>query len=403
MAFELRSTAEYYGELIDCRALTFSFEFYQFTEKMAIDLSTELVLWVEEWVKEGFITKRFSRENKNTTMEKALIELKGRIQSQRGGSYGLEAYVVNSIVYNKKTMTGFERKKHLELPTVSGINLGVSPGYPQYWKELFPNGREDNELIRQKIIRLFREEGRIYKNEYCSCDVEAYLCVGTYCNNKKSFYGSFEIDFSAFCLKKQLSETSREFLRFAKQLGEKYVNLNARVRLQPAGETYGHYFRGYDMLDKSHLEADCGISEWYPTYYLKEVEWMNIVSPLAEAHLENHIGNIKVPDSVLLERLQGGGLLVGSRKDIDEYDISDALELKRLLYPALYPGLSSYTLRDLFRERDRYKGCKENWGLGKYPRSDWAIVPVFEEEIKIVATYLVITTIQKKEEEKPGI
>ena len=403
MAFELQSTAEYYGELIDCRALTFSFEFYQFTEKMAIDLSTELLFWMEELLKEGFIIKRASLKNRNTTVEKALIELKECIQSHVGWDYILSAYVVSPIVYNKKTMTCFERKKNLELPAVSGIDLGVSPGYPQYWKELFPNGREDDEMIRQKIIRLFREEGRRYKNEYCYCDIQSLISIHSYRNNRNLFYGSYHIDFSALCLKEQLPEMSMEFLRFAKQIAEKYVNLNARVRLQPVGETHRRYFKGYDMLDKSHLKAECSISEWYCSYYLKEVEWMNIVSPLTQTHLQNHISNMNVPDSVLVKEMNGGGLLVGARKSIKEYDISDALALKRLLYPALYPGLSSYTLRDLFRERDRYKGCKENWGLGKYPRSDWAIVPVFEEEIKIVATYLVITTIQKKEEEKPRI
>ena len=348
MAFELQSTAEYYGELIDCRALTFSFEFYQFTEKMAIDLSMELVLWMEELLKEGFIRKRSSKK-RNVSVEKALQNMKEDIQEGKGWSYVLEAYVSSSSVYNQKTMTCFERKKDLELPAVSGIDLGVSLDYPQYWKDLFPNGREDDEMIRQKIIRLFREEDRIFKNYYCPCDIQSLISIHSYHNNRNLFYGSYHIDFSAFCLKELLQEMSRDFFGFAKQLAEKYINLNARVRLQPVGETYRHYFQGYDMLDKSHLEANCGISEWYPTYYLKEVEWMNIVSPLTQAHLENHIGNINVPDSVVVEKLQGGGLLVGSRRDIDEYDISDALELKRLLYPALYPGLGYETLCDLFQ------------------------------------------------------
>ena len=59
MSLELISTAEHYGEAIDCRCLSFAFEFYQMSDKLIVDLSTEMVLWLNSFLKDGFISKRF--------------------------------------------------------------------------------------------------------------------------------------------------------------------------------------------------------------------------------------------------------------------------------------------------------------------------------------------------------
>ena len=54
MSLELISTAEHYGEAIDCRCLSFAFEFYQMSDKLIVDLSTEMVLWLNSFLKDGF-------------------------------------------------------------------------------------------------------------------------------------------------------------------------------------------------------------------------------------------------------------------------------------------------------------------------------------------------------------
>ena len=101
MSLELISTAEHYGEAIDCRCLSFAFEFYQMSDKLIVDLSTEMVLWLNSFLKDGFISKRFDMHNKSITVEKALSQLKMMVQLQKGWSYGQEAYAASSIVYNQ--------------------------------------------------------------------------------------------------------------------------------------------------------------------------------------------------------------------------------------------------------------------------------------------------------------
>lgn len=78
--------------------------------------------------------------------------------------------------------------------------------------------------------------------------------------------------------------------------------------------------------------------------------------------------------------------LVKSNKSVEKFDVDDSLNLKRLLYPALFPGGCSFSLRRLF-EKDVV-----NAFMASFPRSDWANVPVFDEEISIVGTDLVISS-----------
>ena len=394
MSLELISTAEHYGEAIDCRCLSFAFEFYQMSDKLIVDLSTEMVLWLNSFLKDGFISKRFDMHTKSITVEKALSQLKIMVQLQKGWSYGQEAYAASSIVYNQKTMSNYSRRKRTEL--IKGdIHSGVSVDYPQYWKELFPNGREDDDSIKRKIHRIFKEKNRNEISGYCLSDVQALLSICPYWNEPKSFWGSFKIDFSAFCLNDHLEDMADYFAKYARTIAEKYVNVNARVRLQPPGSTHMRYFGGDGKTDNSHIAANCRAIEWYSTYYLPEVEWLNIISPLARKHLPNLIPNTFTSTMILLDELNGGGLLLKSKKPITQYGIFDALELKRLVSPALYPGSSYKSLRDLFQERDLFKQHPTNFWFSSYPRSDWAIVPIFEEEVKVVATYLVFSAVKE--------
>jgi hypothetical protein len=60
------------------------------------------------------------------------------------------------------------------------------------------------------------------------------------------------------------------------------------------------------------------------------------------------------------------------------------MEVKRFLYPALYPGRCAIPL-SVFRNKIQ----KES--MSNFPRSNWAVVPMFENEIEIVSTYLVFS------------
>lgn len=190
MSFELTSIVESYGKVIDCRCLSFAFEFYQLSDKLVVDLSTDLVVWLDELLKEGFISKRFDMNYKSTTAAKALSQLKEMVQVRHGWSYGQAAYVVSSTVYNLKTMNSYIGKRRTELMK-GDVHSGLSVDYPLYWKELFPNGREDSDSIKQKIQCIFREENRKEMSLYNLSDVQAFVSICPYQNDCTLFYGAY--------------------------------------------------------------------------------------------------------------------------------------------------------------------------------------------------------------------
>ena len=148
------------------------------------------------------------------------------------------------------------------------------------------------------------------------------------------------------------------------------------------------YFGHGTEHDGSHEDVGFLPKEWYPTYYLPGVEWFNILSPLVQRHIpEVNTGSVAKQDAHI-EKLSGGGLLITSPQSIDAYDIPDARKLKRIVYSALNPGGAYYSIRRKLLVDD------DEWMFEGLPRHDWAIVPVFEEEVSIVGTDLVIRSLE---------
>lgn len=115
--------------------------------------------------------------------------------------------------------------------------------------------------------------------------------------------------------------------------------------------------------------------EWYPYYYFCGAEWFNMLSPLQASHLADlaersaryvNINTIVYPD---------GSASVCLKKPIDQTDVSDLADVRKLLYKALYPGKRKIMLADL-QNPDAF-GC-----LAK-PRQQWECIPVFPNEIEV--------------------
>lgn len=265
----------------------------------------------------------------------------------------------------------------------------VSIDYPTYWEQLFLNGKESPAQIREKILRIFTEENRKLMTQYTVPDVQASFIAIPYESNPDQYYGRFFINFSSFCLNQFLRYMANTFTLFAVALSENYINMNSRIMLQPimmdSNSPYLHYFGNRGDYDGSHLETTFSATEWYRTYYVPGVEWVNVVSPLARKHIDIPSNHITAPSSIEVKNLSGGGLLIRSKKEIDQYNLCDALNMKRIMLPSLFPGMRIQALRNLF--------CKDSnkYMLASFPRSNWALVPIFEEEIDVVGTDIVFS------------
>jgi len=389
------STVGHWPEPIDCRQLSLKFDFYFFTMDQVLSMSKDIMEWQEERLSNQFLIRRFV-EKKASSKEKAFSIFSDHLQSKNYVDYTTNAMVISPLVYNATTLQNYQRKVQQNLSYISSPSCHHSNDYPDYWNSLFGDKKCDNETIRRNILRIFREENRIMNGGYIYYDAQGWLHVQQYANHPHYFYGSFLFDFSVFCLGSHVDEMAERFAQFAEYLSNTYVKLNARVMLQPPNyvgwrDPYMSLFGGGKYVDDSHEDANCKNYEWYSTYYLRGVEWFNVISPLAGQYLTHIKHNF---DTLLLRVVakKDGRLILRSKKRISLYNIPDALAMKRLLLPALYPGMRSWTFRTLFNSFDG------SYSFGAFPRCDWAIIPVFESEISIVGNnYLVFTAITEQE------
>ena len=381
----LASTAEHWGEIIDCRSLVLSVDYYSLSKKDTLKIAEDVIQWLKEKLLERFWVRHYLCE-KGVRKEIILPKIIEQFERQNNVFYRMEAMVLSPVVHDLKTYQSYMRCVSIPYSHgIFGFSPGVSADFADYWNTLFPDGKPEPELLKQNILRIFREEGRKYLGGYYSSDASALVNILPYQQKKDCYYGTVRIKISSFCLNGQQNEMAEALAEFAVFLSKNYHNLNAHVLLCPdtAGITpYKTLFGGGDYTDGSHEDANCTRREWYPTYYLSGAEWFNIVSPLAQQHIP-----CSAEDSgargINVKNAAEGPLIVKSSKTILDFGISDALEMKKWLYPALYPGMSSVLLRMLFRD------SKADI---HYPRNDWRIVPVFEDEINVMNEYLVFSS-----------
>ncbi len=374
-------TGDLWREIIECRVLRMEYEFYELTPAATQQLCHEVLHWNSMLTSEGFINKCCLFGNSHVSQARLLADLEYRIGKRQSWTYSQDSQVLCASLTSIKAMN--QRKNEIRDATVLGeLPLDAcSKDYPEYWESLFPNGREGPELLHSNICRIFQEPRRKPIGHFAQPDVSAGIFVSPYRSNSELYHGKGSLDFSVFALGENLDQMAETFRKFLLHLSESYINLNARLCLEhPKGQTYHFFFGQHSRVDYSHEDRGYEQQEWYPAYYLPNVAWFNILSPLVHTHVPKLLGSRQEGISILA--LQHGGVSVSVQKPILEYDIPDALLLKELLLPAFYPADSAFPIKNLFND---FVGQLH---YSSHPRKQWSIIPVFPDEIKIVSTYL---------------
>ena len=380
------STAEHWGKAIDARSLSLRGDFYFLSEDTVLEMAESVLGWLSKTLSHGFVVKCYMQE-KSIAKNRAILNFKSELQTKHYIFYKEEAFAISPVVYNINTFRSYMQNVRCGKYDAPEVPLYVSTDYGDFWDSLFPNELIEPDAVKGKILQIFREEGRKLIAGYCMPDVHVILNILPYRNHPNIYHGCFSIGFSAFSLGPHLDHMAEEFTILAEHIAQTYVNLNIQVSLQPIGvhrSPHMALFGNNCNADESHLDANCTEQEWYSTYYLPGVEWFNVISPLAVQHLQ-HIDSFTDSPFVTVKKT-AGVLFVKSRKSISQFDISDALKIKELLQPALYPGRSYITFRTLFKDEIARADKMV------FPRSNWAVVPVFENEIEVVSNYLVFSS-----------
>lgn len=377
------SVAERVGEIIDSRCLTMAVEFYNLTHNDVLNLFQDVTLVLDQLFGDAVISVS-SINGKRVAKEKIHNFAREAFDEKCWFLYGLDAFVTSNIVYNRKTLTAFLKARKTD-PFINGsVFSDTAIDYPTYWEQHFHDMDAQDPAVRQKLLNLFQEKGKFCSSHYSLPDLQALYSANPYSQKKGLYYGHFFLDCSAFCFSRYLNELALRLADFVKSVAMQYVNVNGRVHLQPSSlspkSAHMGYFSGRACLDGSHEEAQCTKKEWYETYYLPGSEWFNVVSPLVRTHLPNlYPGQ---GEGYTIEMIGAGSLVVQSNTNITGYDVDDARILKKLLYPALYPGCRVFSLRKMLHPGD------EKFILKMCPRSAWEIIPIFDEEMKIIGPEL---------------
>ena len=392
------SSAEFIEKPLDCRRLVLAVNFHQLEKEQVADFCSRIVHWLFEITGSHFVGKWYI--NGKSASKKHLQELlHNGLTAITDLSFGFDAYRSSKIVSNVRTMNSYQRY----IRTINPIYMfgwdcertlgSASIDYPAYIEQIFPDGRPDIEAIPELIHRIFCEPRRKQVSLHSNADCCSTFSAKAYEKHPDLFYGKAIISFSVFCLQGAVDDMANMLSGLAINLAESFHNINAHVGLRPESlfqSPYMRYFGSHMVTDGSHKEAQCSVDEWYPSYYLCDVAWLNILSPLVKQHISFCSGYFSKDANITFKELNNGGLVIGCRNPASQYSVSDARVLKRYLMPALYPGRSAIPLRGLFPRAGEpriYDWC---------PRSDWAIVPVEEGEIQIIGSDIVFDSLNSR-------
>ena len=230
--------------------------------------------------------------------------------------------------------------------------------------------------FKQALLRLFHEPGK--KNLMNNLGHDADGLFNFFPNRFGSNMGHGTINFTvhAGCISGQIPLAANLFWEEVKELCQLLNNAKGTVELTPLSITsaYTKYFidnssLSCDLVQKlPPVPDDCYLRNWYEFCYLNNYAWATVISPITQALLTQDNKLMESNASLSIEHLSNSSLCVSLRKPIDQVDVADLAIVKKLLYPAMYPGKRDFTI---------------NCDPIHRPRSYWELLPIDEDEITI--------------------
>lgn len=380
------SYVNHIGQPVDCRYLSMAMEFCELTTKEAISLAMNTATWIDELLKQDFHSVwRLNR--RGIKIRDLPATFLANLESMDSFSLLMEAFVRNSYIHG----AGSFRKMRSSMQKMIG-ELYSSDTFIKYWNTHFSEIKNNRPELRRQIVQLFHEKNMMLIAKNGNLDSQALIRVSRHSHNRELFYGTIQFHIGVMCIANNTNLIANMLVEYMKQVSQVYHNLNGRVMLQPfslspGGSPYMDYFGENCNCDGSHIEKHTTPQEWYYTYYLCGIEWANIISPITLSHIPK-LRNTTANDArIIISQLEGGSILIMSAKEICSYDIDDALLLKSHVEDALYPGMKEYPIGSMYEKNDG------EYYWDSLPRHDWAIVPVYNDEVEIIGSSLVFRSI----------
>lgn len=372
------SMATLQNETVDCRMVQLELEFYHLDGSQLKNICIMLFDEILNLLGEEFYL-HWSLNGKHISGD----ALRKRIGKTAGPvTWGCCGDVTSAVVWNAKTFKEYDRKLQYRLGSFDRERISVN--YLNTFQELFTSANS-KEKIKAALMGMFNMDHQKKMALWRNHDLTMGFYSHSYHHNANLYYGTINVSIALPCLRENSCPFSAQLVSLACKASELISNISGRVMLSPIypiGPCSGHmeYFGKLpDGFPAPPFEL--WSIEWNPFFYLQGAEWFNLISPLQRKHLPSIISEvINYPDVTVCE-LSNGGITVQCKKGILKTDISELLQIKHLLYNALFPGKSEMLFEHLWDPNALSYNTK--------PRPQWEYVPMFDDEITVLTDRIV--------------
>lgn len=360
-------------EIVDCRMLQLELEFHLLDQKQLKKLATACANEIQRLTGESFYLN-WTFGTRRIRADKLLEKIEC---ADNWVDFTFEGDVISDIVYNAKTFKQYDRWLLYDDPR-TGYTREKPQDYFDIFREYIP-GQMSPDTLKARLLQLFNKNGLAKKAFWCGHDISGMLFSVPYWNRKDLYHGKFDFKVAAACLGSNILNISNAARAFLRNIASEVPNVSGRVALSPISSPSpcsGHmlYFGGH--VPAPDKPPDLIDTEWTKYYYLQGAEWFNLLSPLQANRLPDLLENAaQFRETVCVEPLSGGSIIVRAKNDVLHTDISDLLPIKKLLYDVLYPGKSEIMLEHLY--------SLPGYGFMAKPRYQWEYVPMLDDEILI--------------------
>lgn len=356
-------TSDSFGRIIDCRTLVFDGQYFGLTESEVLGLAAELYSFVERSFGEACVLSWRCRE-------KALKGLDGiakaHIKDDEIFDISVLGDVKSDLVYDKKSLRVYDRRLLYDPVYTLGLAPGdASADYPAYSQRELEPCKNDTAMLREAVMRIFSEEGRINKNLFSQHDVEGAFFAYHMEEQAELFSGEFKLHISCFSLGDELDNMAAELYKFGQLVALDFTNVNMVIGIMQTDSDWDRYF-GTLNTDEADDETGFIMRCRAEFMYLHKVGWANIISPTVSRLLPDE-------SKALFNTLENGAVCARLGCTASETTLKALKRLKTELYPALLPAVSEFDL--------------------DYPylRSHWENIAVLDDELHVQNDQIIFT------------
>lgn len=327
-------TSDSFGRIIDCRTLVFDGQYFGLTESEVLGLAAELYSFVERSFGEACVLSWRCRE-------KALKGLDGiakaHIKDDEIFDISVLGDVKSDLVYDKKSLRVYDRRLLYDPVYTLGLAPGdASADYPAYSQRELEPCKNDTAMLREAVMRIFSEEGRINKNLFSQHDVEGAFFAYHMEEQAELFSGEFKLHISCFSLGDELDNMAAELYKFGQLVALDFTNVNMVIGIMQTDSDWDRYF-GTLNTDEADDETGFMMRCRAEFMYLHKVGWANIISPTVSRLLPDE-------SKALFNTLENGAVCARLGCTASETTLKALKRLKTELYPALLPGWAEFEL-----------------------------------------------------------